>query len=100
MDQDKKSLLYSVMLLSALSFVVMLLDWLFVTGTVHPGSSEYFFILRDKILSSRLHDHLWIIKLIYILTLCMICLLTSGNSDNDNRMMYVISALISCCAAS
>ena len=94
MDQDKKSLLYSVMLLSALAFVVMLLDWLFVAEIVHVAPSSYLSIIKGKILSSKLHDNLWMVKLVYILFLCLICVLTSSYSKNDNRAIYVVSAVM------
>ena len=94
MDQDKKSLLYSVMLLSALSFVVLLLDWLFITGIVDVSSAGYWSIIRDRILSTRLHDHLWMVKLVYILFLCLVCLLTFASSKNDHKLVYVLSAVM------
>ena len=94
MDQDRKSLLYSVMLLSALSFTVILLDWLFVSAIVDVATSDYLFILQNKILSTRLHDNLWMVKLTYILFLCLVCLLTSGSSKNDNRLAFVLSAVL------
>ena len=94
MDQDKKSLLYSVMLISALSFVVLLLDWLFVGEIVQAAPSSYLSIIIDKILSTKLHDNLWMVKLVYILCLCLICILTSSYSKNDNRIMYVASAVM------
>ena len=92
MDQDKKSLLYSVMLIAALSFLFILLDWLFVAGIVDVNPLGYLSIIRDK--STKFHDNLWLVKLVYILFVCLICLLTSGYSKSDNRMMYVISAVM------
>jgi len=92
-DQDKKSLLYSVMLLSALSFIVILLDWLFTSGLADVAVSGYLSVVRGKILTPRLHDNLWLIKLTYLLFLCLICFLTHGSSRNDHRMMYVASAV-------
>ena len=94
MDQDKKSLLYSVMLLAALSFVVILLDWLFIAGIADVDASSYLSIIRDKILSAKLHGNLWILKLAYILLLCLICFLTSGSSNNENKLPYILSAVV------
>ena len=94
MDQDKKTLLYSVMLLSALVFTIILLDWLFVVGIVHVEPLGYLFVIKNKFLSTQLHDNLWIVKLIYIFLLCLICILTSGYSKSGNRIVYVASAIM------
>ena len=82
------------MLLSALSFLVILLDWLFVTGIVDVHSSGYLSVIQYSRLYTNLHEHLLILKLVYILFICLICLLTSGSSNIDNRIIYVSGAVM------
>ena len=82
------------MLLAALSFVVILLDWLFIAGIADAGAWGYLSVIRDKIHSAHLHENLWMFKLAYILFLCLICLLTFGSSTSDNKLAYVLSAAV------